>query len=470
MPALFLLLPLAGVFILNLPNRKTGEKMAPWVTGIICILLMGMASTFGAAAWQGAEQTLKLPFSASLSIDFMSAVVLFTIGMVALIAVIVGVKENALNFASLVLISIMGMSGVAMVRDLFSLYIFMEITGVASFVMISILKEKDALEGAFKYLVMSAVATVMMLTAIALVFLVVGKLDYTAIAQYISSTTAGGWPLTLKLALVLLVAGFSIKAGVVPFHGWAPGAYTSAPPAVSVMLAGIVTKAGGVYVIIRMMSDVFKGPKLGLPFMILGAVSIVVGALAAIGQTDMKKMLAWSSISQVGYIILGAGLGTPLALIGALLHFFNHATFKSLLFVNAATVEEQTGTRDMDKLGGLASKMKITGGTSVVGFLSTAGIPPLSGFWSKLLIIIALWQGGAQFYAVVALLASLLTLGYFLIMQRKVFFGKLAEGLQGIREGGLRLTLPSLILAGVTIFVGLLFPLVMLYLHQQGLL
>ena len=119
----------------------------------------------------------------------------------------------------------------------------------------------------------------------------------------------------MKAALILLVAGFSIKAGVVPFHGWVPGAYSSAPPAVSVMLAGIVTKAGGVYAIIRMMQDVFDGPNLnlGLPFMVLGAVSIVVGALAAIGQKDMKKMLAWSSISQIGYIILGAGLGTPLA-------------------------------------------------------------------------------------------------------------------------------------------------------------
>ena len=203
--------------------------------------------------------------------------------------------------------------------------------------------------------------------------------------------------------------------------------------------------------------------------MVLGALSIVVGALAAIGQKDMKRMLAWSSISQVGYIVLGAGLGTPMAVAGALLHFFNHATFKSLLFVNSAAVEEQAGTREIDKLGGLASKMKITGGTSVVGFLSTAGVPPLSGFWSKLLIIAALWGAGQHAFAAIALGASILTLGYFLILQRNVFFGKLKEGLEGVREGGARYTVPALILAGVTVFVGVFFPFVMQFMISNGL-
>jgi proton-translocating NADH-quinone oxidoreductase chain N len=468
MPALFLFIPLAGVFIMNLPSRKTGLKIGVWVAGIVCVLQMGIAATFGWSAWQGVAGVLALPFGASLQVDFLSAAVLFTIGLVALMSLIVGGRRAGLNFMNLVLVSMMGMSGIAMVRDLFSLYIFLEITGVSSYVMIAMRKDSNGLEGAFKYLLMSAVATLMMLTALSLVFMTVQKVDFASVSHYLTSTQ-GSWPVAMKAALILLVAGFSIKAGLVPFHGWVPGAYSAAPNEVSVLLAGIITKAGGVYVILRMMNDVFKGANLGLPFMVLGAVSIVVGALAAIGQKDMKKMLAWSSISQVGYIILGAGLGTPLAIAGALLHFFNHATFKSLLFVNAAAVEEQTGTRDMEQLGGLASKMKITGGTSVVGFLSTAGVPPLSGFWSKLLIIVALWGAGQYFYATVALGASILTLAYFLIMQRKVFFGKLREGLEGIRESGARHTVPALILAGVTVFVGVLFPFVLRFMDAQGL-
>jgi len=237
-----------------------------------------------------------------------------------------------------------------------------------------------------------------------------------------------------------------------------------------VLLAGIVTKVAGVYAVIRLESGVFAGLAApGRAFMILGVFSILVGAFAAIGQKSMKRMLAYSSISQIGYIILAAGLGTPLALAGALLHFFNHATFKSLLFVNAAAVREQCGTDDMEKLGGLSEKMKVTGWTSVIGFLSTAGIPPLSGFWSKLLIIMALAGSGHWAYAALALLASVVTLAYFLILQRKVFFGKLREGLEGIRESRVSLRAVSVTLAALTAAVGVLFPVVLVIMHNHGL-
>jgi multicomponent Na+:H+ antiporter subunit D len=180
-------------------------------------------------------------------------------------------------------------------------------------------------------------------------------------------------------------------------------------------------------------------------------------------------MLAYSSISQVGYIIIGAACATPLGLLGAFLHFFNHATFKSLLFVNSAAVEMQTGTRNLDKLQGLASKMKITGGTSAVGFLSTAGIPPLSGFWSKVIIIVALWQVGYYSYAVIALLASILTLAYFLILQRKVFFGKPSADTENIKEANIGISFSALLLATIIIAVGIGFPFVLIFLRLKGL-
>jgi multicomponent Na+:H+ antiporter subunit D len=150
-------------------------------------------------------------------------------------------------------------------------------------------------------------------------------------------------------------------------------------------------------------------------------------------------------------------------LLGAAFHIFNHATFKSLLFVNAAAVEKQTGSLDIDKMGGLSAKMPVTGATSVIAILSTAGIPPLSGFWSKFIIILALWNSGKFAYASVALLASILTLAYFLTLQRKVFFGKIAHGLENIKEAGWDLILPQVILAVLIIGVGLVFPLVFVW-------
>jgi len=200
--------------------------------------------------------------------------------------------------------------------------------------------------------------------------------------------------------------------------------------------------------------------------LLIGAVSIVVGALAAIGQKDMKRMLAYSSISQVGYIVLGlgAGLGAnsktvmALGIAGAILHLFNHAIFKSLLFVTSSALEQRTGTTDMNRLGGLDSRMRITSATGLLAMLSTAGIPPLSGFWSKLLIVIALWQTGNHAYAFVAVALSVVTLGYMLVIQKKVFFGKPTAELANVREAGPMFLLPAMSLAAVTVGVGLLCP------------
>jgi multicomponent Na+:H+ antiporter subunit D len=195
--------------------------------------------------------------------------------------------------------------------------------------------------------------------------------------------------------------------------------------------------------------------------LIVGAVSVVVGALAALGQSDFKRMLAYSSISQVGYIVAGLGCGTALGLAGAVFHLFNHSIFKSLLFVNSAAVEESAGTTDMDKMGGLGSKMPVTGATAALASLSIAGIPPLAGFWSKVLIIIALWQANYYTYAVIAVLASLITLAYMLSLQRRVFFGKVTAEMAEVKEAGFGLLLPALILAAITVGVGLAFPLLL---------
>jgi formate hydrogenlyase subunit 3/multisubunit Na+/H+ antiporter MnhD subunit len=228
---------------------------------------------------------------------------------------------------------------------------------------------------------------------------------------------------------------------------------------VSILLAGIVTKVSGVYGLIRLAVSVFPAsPSLNEVFLLAGAVSIVVGALAALRQTDMKGLLAYSSISQVGYIVLGLGCGTKLGIAAAVLHLFNHSLFKSLLFVNAAAVEQRTGTTDMGRLGGLGSRMPYTSTTSVIGLLSTAGIPPFSGFWSKLLMVIALWQAQQFGYAVLAAMLSVVTLAYLLTMQRQVFFGKTAKHLLEVREAEIGVVLPAVVLAIVTIGVGLLFP------------
>jgi multicomponent Na+:H+ antiporter subunit D len=395
--------------------------------------------------------------------DSLTLVMLLSIGLVIFSAIMVGWwtmtdDTKKFDFVNLLLLALIGMNGIVLVQDLFSLYVFLEIVAVSSFVLISFHKDKDGLEGSFKYLIMSAVATVMMLSAIALLMMQAGDTSFGTVGALLKAENN----LFTGIAVALFMGGLLIKGGLVPFHGWLPDAYSAAPAGVSVLLAGIVTKTTGVYTVIRLVAAVFgfTAPVKEI-LLVSGTVSILVGAFAALGQNDMKRMLAYSSISQVGYMILSLGTGTPLGIAGAVFHLFNHAVFKTQLFVNAAAVEEETGTRDMDRLGGIAAKMPVTGTTSIVAFLSTAGIPPLSGFWSKLIIIIALWTAGCKWYAAIAVAASIVTLAYFLSMQRRVFFGKLVQGFEELKEAKTGLLIPAVVLTLITIGVGLFFPYVL---------
>lgn len=471
MPLVFIGIPLLAVILLNLGPRHWISKQAAFYTAlVVAVLQMAFAVYVGLAVRGGSVSNIR--FIEKLSIDLFSAVALFTIGLIALVSLLVSkdsLNNSKFSFFNLILLIITGMNGVVMVTDVFSLYVFVEAVSAASFVLIAINKQSGELEGAFKYYMLSAIATILMLSGIGLLFLCAGGTSFEAVSACVLAQS-GQLSVGLIAAFILFTAGLLVKSGVVPFHTWVPDAYSAAPAPVSVLLSGIVTKISGVYVLIRVFRDVFlNNPAVGNVLFALGLLSVIIGALAAIGQDDLKRMLAYSSISQIGYIMLGVATGSPLGFIGAVFHFFNHATFKSLLFVDAAAIETQTGTRSMAHMGGLAKWMPVTGVSSIVAFLSTAGIPPLSGFWSKLLIVIAVWQVSAQL-AIVALAASIFTLTYFLIMQKKVFFGNPTEETAQVQESGKEIVIAEVLLTAINVITGLLFPFLLIYLHSIGML
>lgn len=463
-------MPLAGIIILNLPLGNIMRRTAYVFAFGLFLIQIALAIFHYPGLWTGGLGAVDAFFNVSFTVDHLSFIVLLSIGIVSLTSLIVGRytisdDEQRFNFINLLIIASIGMCGIVMVRDIFSLYVFLEVAAVTSFILIALQKDRLALEGAFKYIVMSAIATIMMLASIALIIMVTGDTSFAAIRQALYSSRDA---FIVKLATGLFVCGLFIKGGLVPFHGWLPDAYSQAPSAVSILLAGIVTKVSGIYTLIRLVTSVFgftdniKGV-----LILVGVISMLFGAFAALTQNNFKRMLAYSSVSQVGYILAGLGTGTMLGVVGAIFHFFNHAIFKTLLFVNSAAVEKSTGKVNMDEMGGLSEKMPVTGATSLVGFLSTSGIPPFAGFWSKLMIIIALWFSGHYVYAVIAVLASVLTLAYLLMMQRKVFFGKLAGAFQDIKEAPAGFAAIAIVLALITIGVGIFFPVVFnIYLEQ----
>lgn len=466
MQAYFILIPLALCLFLCLPLGDFAKKyslpiaLALAAAQVLAVLFLPLSGISGPSALLGSV-------GFAFAVDRLSLLLLLTVGIVSLasIGVAMGTIESEgdrLRYARLLILAITGMNGTVIAADLFSLYAFLEIVAVSSYILISADLhgrglEQDPLEGAFKYLALSVIASLMMLGAIAIFLLSSGATDFASVARAISTGGRSGLNI---LACALFAGGLCIKAGLVPFHGWLPDAYSAAPSSVTVLLAGIVTKSTGVYSLMRLSSSVFGFAfNLGPALTFIGLITIVFGAFAAMGQRDMKRMLAYSSLCQVGYIFLGLGTGTALGIAAASSHLFNHAVFKTQLFVNAAAIERQTGTRDIDKLGGLTKEMPVTSWTSVIAFLSAAAIPPLAGFWSKLLSIIALWQAGNLPVAIAAIFTGLLTMVYFLLFQRKVFFGKPRERDRPVTEAPLCMTLPAIVLAGITLGVGILFPL-----------
>jgi proton-translocating NADH-quinone oxidoreductase chain N len=505
--AAFIVVPFLAILLLNLMKKEAAGKMALWTGITVSGLQIAFAIIAFIVLWQNNKDFVNFsvfwdlnssPTASYFSLDFLSLMVVFCIGMVTMVSYFVAGKTSKgknLNFTNLMLVLTLGMNGIVMVTDLFSFYVFLEITAVASFVLISLFKDKNGLEGAYKYLIMSCIATVFLLFSMAFIFMETGSLSYEALASAFAGWKAGGYPFHMIAALILFATGISIKAGLVPFHAWLPDAYQAAPPAVSVVLGGLVTKVVGVYAIMRLMGDAFgQVDTLNSVMMVIALVSIVFGAIAAVGQKDFKRILAYSSISQIGYIVLGISCGSFIGFLGAALHFFNHSTFKTTLFVNSAAVEHETHTRDISRLGGLSKQMPITGASSVLAFLSAAGIPPLAGFWSKLLIIIATWQTGYHSAAFIAIFASIFTLAYFLRLQRRVFFGpqvvynaiwpmnytryksdlddndKPIEVDIDIAEPKNGLIFSQIFLSVITVAVGVLFPFMLVFLQAQGIL
>ncbi len=404
--------------------------------------------------WLGERVNLQV------ALDGFNLFMLFTISLVSLCISLFSIDYlehygHKSTFYALFLVMIAGMNGLVLVPDLFSVYLFLEVAAVASYALVAFGLGYDELEASFKYLMLSVVASAFALLSITVIFGMTGSLNFQAVAQGLQDLQAR---LVLGVCVAFFIMGFGLKAALVPFHAWLPDAHPSAPAPISAMLSGLLIKVSGIYALFRIIYSVIGlTPVLSQLLMALGTISMVVAALLALGQKDIKRMLAYSSISQVGYIVLGLALGTPLGIAGALFHLFNHAVAKGLLFLNSGSIQHITGTRNLEELGGLGKMVPVTAGTNLVGALSIAGVPPLAGFWSKLIIIMALIQAREFGYALVAILASILTLWYYLLIQRKAFFGRVAEKWLQVREAPFWMSAANVVLALVCILVGIFF-------------
>ncbi len=462
---LFVIIPLGAAFIISLLG-KFSKRIGDILANLACFVLLFFSFYTLNIIHKTSNNVLvyKLggwlpPVGICMVLDGLTSFMLVTVNLVSFLITIYSISymekyTDKFRFYTLFMLMLAGMNGIIVTGDLFNLFVFLEIASIASYALVAFGTEAEELEASFKYAIMGSVASSFILLGIALLYSYTSTLNMADISLVLSSKGTG---LIINFVAVLFLAGFGLKAALVPFHAWLPDAHPSAPAPISAMLSGVFIKTLGVYALCRVFFNILGvSSRILFILVILGVISMVVGAVLAIAQRDIKRMFAYSSISQIGYIIFALGIGSPLAILGGLFHLFNHAIFKSLLFLNSGAIEYSTGTRDLKRLGGLNSQLPITGYTSLLGSMSISGIPPLGGFWSKLIIIIAALQQRYFGFATIAILVSIVTLAYYLKFQSYVFFGKLNEVRLKIKEVPWTMRLSMIVLAVICVISGLM--------------
>lgn len=398
------------------------------VTFLYVFLLGQEVWSSGATAffWSWAGVDYSGPIGVVLSADAFSVVLmgLFTfMGFVVSLYSIGYMREdNGLTqYYVLLLIMVGAMNGVVISGDLFTLFVFYETMGLCSFVLVAFRRTWEGIEAAIKYLMMSAIGSTLILLSASYLYALTGTLNLGAMAVAIGSSNN---PL-LPILVALMTAGFGVKGAIVPFAAWLADAHPAAPSGISAMLSGVVIKVG-IYGIIRMNVALFSPVVVNWPLLlgVFAVVTMTAGNFYALTQTDLKRMLAYSSITQIGFILFAFGAASPLGYQSGIFYIIIHAFTKGLLFLCAGAFLHVIGSRDLEDLRGIGKKMPIVGAFFAIGVLSLMGMPPFAGFYAKLLILIAGVQAGSYYlvFTIIAVFNALLALGYYLKMLSVVWF------------------------------------------------
>ncbi len=476
-PILAIMALFLGAFLVALLGRKsaairnvisfivTGGAMVLMLALIKPIMIDGEIITYWMGNW---EPVSGWAIGIGVEVDALS---LF-FGLVITVAVFVSciyaftyMKEDdsQANYYTLFLMLSGSVLGLVLSGDLFNMFVMIELMTFSAVALTAFRNNYEgAIEGAFKYLTVGALGSTAVLTGITILYCQLHTLNLAQIAANLPGHADE--PLTL-LAFGLLFIGFGTKAFIFPFHPLAADAHAVAPASISLMISGVLTKCG-VYGIIRLVYVLFQNIQLpAVQYLVVGfgTISMFICVTMAFNQHNFKRLLAFHSISQVGYVITAIGLGTALGLSSGLYHAMNHTLFKGLLFLTAGAVQHATGSLDLDRLGGLAKKMPQTCVLFLIGAASISGLPPFNGFASKWYIYQAAFEKGStsgNFFfivvCIVALLTSVLTLASFIKVAQSVFFGQLNPEFKDTNEVSLAMRIPMWILAILCIVTGLL--------------
>ncbi len=461
------------------------------VCGWVSVVFVGLAAvalwvvvgrTFSAGP--EAEVTLltlsMIGASLSVHVDYLSAIFLAIIGTIAFVTTLFSVEymthyreDSAAKYYPILLVFFASIVGVVTVNDFLFFLVFWELMSLSSEFLVIFERANPASQRAgLKYFVITHGATLCMVAAALILWQESGSFRFSALRDTLGVLLISD-PVACHLVILLFFVGFATKAGILPMGAWLPDAHPVAPSGMSAVLSGVLVKLG-IYGLLRLFLSLIPVAApvevWGILVALAGAGSLFVGTLTALRQVDTKRLMAFHTIGQIGYICLGIGVGVyclphqpglaALALMGAVFHAVNHACFKACLFLGAGSVLYRTGERSMDKLGGLGAFMPSTAASSTVASLSIAGVPPLNGFASKWLILATCLLVGLQnplflLLGILGLFVSLATLASFLKLLASVFLGS-ADERRRTSEVPVSMVVAQVVLASLCVLLGVL--------------
>ena len=467
LPALQVVIPLIAAPLCIILRRR--ELVLPfaigvcWATFAVSVALLGEVLATGVVSYELGGWSA--PWGIEYRVDALNAfVLLFVSGLAALVLTYaprsladeIPTSRHYL-FCTLYLLCLTGLLGIAITGDLFNVFVFLEISALSSYALIAQGGRRQALPAAFQYLVMGTIGATFILIGIGLMYQMTGTLNMADMATRLSEVEGNR---TVLVAFGFLTVGIGLKMALFPLHVWLPNAYAYAPSVVSAFIAATATKVS-VYILLRFMFTVFGLEfsfvqlELGRLLMPLALAGIVVASTVAIFQQNVKRMLAYSSVAQIGYMVLGISFATETGLTGGIVHLFNHALIKGGLFMAMGCVMLRLHSVDLEEMAGIGRVMPWTMAAWALGGLGLIGVPATAGFISKWYLIQAALEEYTVSVAVLVLLSSLLALVYVWRVIETAFFREPSARAREAREAPLSMLVPTWVVLGATVFFGI---------------